>query len=151
MFLFRLSTFLLGDATGDVQESDELEGNTSLSSRGPNFREVQGLDIKVCEDEFLYQIVHSQFNNPLTLRKCAELEYLENFIRLLQVLDMITSPLFVSGVVAGKHLKHAGQSVCRTRIRKPCNNPYIQFHLTVVLLCLCVSGIALTLRTGLEQ
>lgn len=43
----RLPSLLLGDASGDVPEGDELEGNPHLPARGPHLREGQGLDIKV--------------------------------------------------------------------------------------------------------
>lgn len=39
--VFRLSTILLGDASGDVQESDELAGDAHLSSRSAYFRKGQ--------------------------------------------------------------------------------------------------------------
>lgn len=45
--LLRLSTLLLRDATGDVQEGYELERNARLPTWSPHLRESQRLDIKV--------------------------------------------------------------------------------------------------------
>lgn len=53
--LFRLSTLLLWDATGDIQEGNELEGNPGLPTWSPHLREGQRPDIKVCEDELIWR------------------------------------------------------------------------------------------------
>lgn len=48
--LFRLPTLLLRDATGDLQEGDELEGDPCLPAWSPHLWEGQRLDIEVCSD-----------------------------------------------------------------------------------------------------
>lgn len=45
--LCRISTFLLRNATRDLQESYELERNVGISSRGAHFRESKGFNSKV--------------------------------------------------------------------------------------------------------
>lgn len=37
--VYRIPTLLLRDSSGDVQEGDELEGNTDFPTRGSHFRE----------------------------------------------------------------------------------------------------------------
>lgn len=47
MALFRLPSVLLGDAPGDVQEGDELEGDPGLPTGGPHLGEGQRPDLEV--------------------------------------------------------------------------------------------------------
>lgn len=57
--LFRLPTILLRDATGDLQEGDELEGNPRLPTRGPHLREGQRPNIKVHKDTLLFNVTEA--------------------------------------------------------------------------------------------
>lgn len=55
----RLPTILLRDATGDLQEGDELEGNPRLPTRSPHLREGQRPNIKVHKDALLLNVTEA--------------------------------------------------------------------------------------------